>query len=593
MAWRFVETGGEGGGSGYWADDLGNVAHYMPGGGEGNTTFVGGWYTGPSVFGEGATGGGNRPDGDPHSQAWADYVRRIQQAPAFQATGNVGLSPRGSYFIVPTAQGTKYFVPQTHSYDSAFSSAGGPLPQGMGFQAPANKFGGYGDNSGVWMSDVDNTPGGIEGRFLGDLATDPRHSYNNYDAFKVDGADGYAGQWFDTAPQERWIEKKEDKDFISDTLIPGIVMGGMGAGALGAFANIGPFGSNGLFGQMTPGAGGAFDMGIGGVGEAMGLGNGSGASFYGAGAGAGGGAGGTSGGGMWDWLDSIIESGGPDIGAENFFGYEGLPNLPGLPPTTNLQDWITKLDTTPGGSNILNDFLKNSGFPNAAADAASGSGLLNILGSITRAFSGGGGGFSPLGGLLGGLGGLLGGSRQAGTTTTVEDIPEWQKGLIIPALTSASGLLSRQMNQSNNLLAPAENQMKATIQGDYLNSNPYLDRAFNMGADRITERLSPSFGHMQAFGGNSGYQQALGRSLGDYATQVYGGNYQQERGRQVAAAGAAPGFTTQATSTAWDPFKNFMSVAGGRFGGSQSQPYFNNPFGSMASGALLGGKLFG
>ena len=89
----------------------------------------------------------------------------------------------------------------------------------------------------------------------------------------------------------------------------------------------------------------------------------------------------------------------------------------------------------------------------------------------------------------------------------------------------------------------ATNQnLTATMRGDYLSpeANPWLDQTFDKGVEQIKATLSPKFGHMQAFGGSSGYNEALGRSTSDLASNIYGGNYQAERERQVKGMALAP-----------------------------------------------------
>lgn len=164
--------------------------------------------------------------------------------------------------------------------------------------------------------------------------------------------------------------------------------------------------------------------------------------------------------------------------------------------------------------------------------------------------------FGSTGGLLGaGLGGLAG---MLNGTKKIDD-----------AVTTESGY--------NSTLSPAaEAEMLKTIRGDYLNpdSNPWLKSTFDRAAGEIQSKLSPAFGHMEAFGQNSGFQNAFGRSLADLGTSLYGGNYNNERTRQYGAASAAPNYTKKSTT-----------------------PVYSNPLGGMFSGALagglLGGKLFG
>jgi hypothetical protein len=49
--------------------------------------------------------------------------------------------------------------------------------------------------------------------------------------------------------------------------------------------------------------------------------------------------------------------------------------------------------------------------------------------------------------------------------------------------------------------------------------------------------------------------ETMGRSLGDIASQIYGGAYQQERSRQLQAAGLAPSVAQAVTGLVSDPYQ--------------------------------------
>jgi hypothetical protein len=201
---------------------------------------------------------------------------------------------------------------------------------------------------------------------------------------------------------------------------------------------------------------------------------------------------------------------------------------------------------------------------------------------------------SLLGALGGGALGYLGANGDpAGYTTTVQDIPAWLKPYAEEMLKSGQATFNQ--STKSPLIPAAEAEMLKTIQGGYLDSNPYLDQTYQRGAEQIKSNLSPSFGHMQAFGSNTGYNQAYGRSLADLATGLYGGNYQTERGRQFAATTGAPDFNSSATTSAFAPhqaYKSLMNFGGG----TQTSPYFQNNMAGAAGGALAGytmSRMFG
>ena len=106
----------------------------------------------------------------------------------------------------------------------------------------------------------------------------------------------------------------------------------------------------------------------------------------------------------------------------------------------------------------------------------------------------------------------------------------------------------------NQLGYSGANQLNQTLQGGYLNSNPYLDQMYGAASKGLVNQyqtaIAPSLmAQAQAGGvsGGSGQQQqqwlnqyGLGQNLGDLAANIYGGNYQQERARQLQAAQLLP-----------------------------------------------------
>lgn len=108
---------------------------------------------------------------------------------------------------------------------------------------------------------------------------------------------------------------------------------------------------------------------------------------------------------------------------------------------------------------------------------------------------------------------------------------------------------------SAQLAGTGAGQVASTLQGDYLNSNPYLDAAYQQASRGLVNQyqtaIAPStIANAQKAGvggGSAQYEQqlndqfGLGTNLSDLAAQIYGGNYQAERGRQVEAAQMIPG----------------------------------------------------
>ncbi len=106
---------------------------------------------------------------------------------------------------------------------------------------------------------------------------------------------------------------------------------------------------------------------------------------------------------------------------------------------------------------------------------------------------------------------------------------------------------ARNLATNNPLLNVANNQMQATMGGGYLNSNPYLDSMFHQAAGNLgreysnitTPQIASRFGAAGMAGSpleGEMYGQAqtnLGNTLGNLATNIYGGNYANERNNQM------------------------------------------------------------
>lgn len=199
------------------------------------------------------------------------------------------------------------------------------------------------------------------------------------------------------------------------------------------------------------------------------------------------------------------------------------------------------------------------------------------------------------------------GPREAGqaTTTAQSSIPAWQLPFVLSGLRRAQRVYGNTA-VGTPLLRPASDEMMRTIQGAYLSpeSNPYLQGTFDTAAKQVSDvyrnvvqpRTDSMFFGPGSMGGNSAYQETVarnnygfGQNLTELANQIYGGNYQQERGRQFAATGAAPGFTSAGFQSRMAPHQAYMDIVGKPFGQTQTQtqPYFQNDL------ATLGGLLSG
>lgn len=252
------------------------------------------------------------------------------------------------------------------------------------------------------------------------------------------------------------------------------------------------------------------------------------------------------------------------------------------------------------------------------------------------------------------------------TTSTVRELPEEVKPYLDPYMKRASEASYAPYQSFGNRITPLDpgqqvgmnaqlanayqgqyvgsnlmGELGTTGSGGYLHANPYLDATFNQAARNVADvykyATAPSFAasgiKAGAFGDNSGFQQqqmlnqyGLGQNLNNLATDIYGGNYQQERNRMMQAASMFPSMYQGLTQPAqtmmgvgdiyrdynqalmnqqyedWtaqkqhpynmiDVLGNAIGVGGGTGGTTtQTQPgtYKPNPYANLMGAGLLG-----
>ena len=231
---------------------------------------------------------------------------------------------------------------------------------------------------------------------------------------------------------------------------------------------------------------------------------------------------------------------------------------------------------------------------------------------------------------------MAGGGKQ----TTSQEPPKYQLPYLQSGLASASNLY----NQGAYNVAPFSNQsvqaqqmiqnratngdptinaandyVKNSLSGGFLNSNPFIDATFNKAAQATQSQLASQFA-----GSGRNVDQSAGlraQQLNDLANQIYGGNYANERqlmqgtlgyaqplGNQAYAdAQALSGVGAQidtknqqvidAPGTALDQY--LARVRGTDYGSTQTSSGKGNPVAGGIGGALAGsqfgpwGSLFG
>jgi hypothetical protein len=158
--------------------------------------------------------------------------------------------------------------------------------------------------------------------------------------------------------------------------------------------------------------------------------------------------------------------------------------------------------------------------------------------------------------------------------------------------------------QTPGFVSAAGDNLEKTLNGGFLNDNPYLDQAFSQGADQIENRIN-SAASLRGRVGSGAHQELLTKNLGQLANNIYGGNYQSERDRMQGATMAAPVLDNLRFSNAErlgsvgasreGLAKDQLQDAMGRFDFSQNNPWeMLNRYNSLIQGfGGLGGKTTG
>ena len=172
-----------------------------------------------------------------------------------------------------------------------------------------------------------------------------------------------------------------------------------------------------------------------------------------------------------------------------------------------------------------------------------------------------------------------GGSQPADTTQTVtQEIPEYVKPYAEDYLGRADVLSDRPFEQyqgqriadlsplhtqglqqtvdaaTGQVIPTATDTYMKTARGDFLGANPFVDQMFNRAAQGVVNQytgtvmpnIDTAANRANALGGSAYQEYAdrarfdLGQNLNNLATQIYGGNYMNERGLQQQAMMSAP-----------------------------------------------------
>lgn len=120
-----------------------------------------------------------------------------------------------------------------------------------------------------------------------------------------------------------------------------------------------------------------------------------------------------------------------------------------------------------------------------------------------------------------------------------EPYPNSRVADLSPETTQALGLLKQRALDGSPITRSSQGLLDATLRGDYLNANPYLDATYNRAVGAVRSAVDSKYG-LGWRSGSGAEANAFVSGAGQLADSIYGGNYQAERGRQMAALGLAP-----------------------------------------------------
>ena len=140
----------------------------------------------------------------------------------------------------------------------------------------------------------------------------------------------------------------------------------------------------------------------------------------------------------------------------------------------------------------------------------------------------------------------LGGAQQLYQS----DVPQYfPQATYVPfsGQTEAALQLAEQRALSGSpLLGSSQQEIQNILSGQYLDpsTNPYLQQTFQRAAGDVQSQLGSMFAKGGRYG-SAAMAETAGKTYGDLASKIYGGAYEQERARQLAAAQLAPQLAQQ------------------------------------------------
>lgn len=172
---------------------------------------------------------------------------------------------------------------------------------------------------------------------------------------------------------------------------------------------------------------------------------------------------------------------------------------------------------------------------------------------------------------------------------------QFNKGPMSQTTQQGLDLLTQRATDPNGAIAGASKMVGDTVNGAYLNSNPYVDKMFNSAAQSVGQNFRnntmPGLNAAFSKGGRLGSTayantagaaaDSYGNTLNNLAAQTYGQNYANERNNQMQAANMAPQIGAADArmlmeagqfkdNAPWQNIDRYRQSVGGNYGGTSS-----------------------
>ncbi len=203
------------------------------------------------------------------------------------------------------------------------------------------------------------------------------------------------------------------------------------------------------------------------------------------------------------------------------------------------------------------------------------------------------------------------GTSPSDTSTTTNDIPDWQKPYVEDYMAQAKQLQNNQPTYmpsqgttqgigalgaiagQDTLGQNAATNLNSTLNGDYLYGGEGFNAAFDAAKRKIMPSIGAAFTKAGQYGDSSGRDLAQTQALGD----IFASQYAQERSNQMNAAQLAPSVASaqympaQQTLAAgslqdqiarqpyldkWNALNQYKGATGGSYGNQSSTPVYTN-----------------